>query len=380
MLANDYKIKFLSQKAQIVLFNEKGRLLETCNTLIDVQSYKDRSLYDVFAFLESIQSSLIELGKEGGELYFPRVEVLYNQKEWVFDFIFKRQVEDLSTIVWIIQDLTSQYKYLYHVQKERNESIIQQELLEHKQKSVLLQKEIEYLNKFYQLKINYFSKFSHDIKIPVREINGITYFLKKHINTEEGKEYLASLETTTTNLHKMIVNLLELANLSQNKLFFDKKEFLLKELVNNIVNSFKYSTTKQQVPIHIHIDPDVPIYLHGDDVRLSQILYNLLSNALKFTTVGMVKLNVITEKQEENNWILRFEVIDTGKGIPKKSLSSIFTPYHKLNGNNVQETSGTGLGLTIVKELVESQGGIVKVSSEVDKGSTFSFTLPFACA
>ncbi|MEZ4885507.1 MAG: hypothetical protein R3E32_12315 [Chitinophagales bacterium] len=121
------KTAYLSDKVQVVLFSNEGILIDTCNTLLNILSLKNKSLWDTFPMLESIESVLSILRIEDGEMYFPRVELLFNDKNWLFDFIFYRHPKKSNMLVWILQDFTKHYEYLRIVQQERNEAIAKEE-------------------------------------------------------------------------------------------------------------------------------------------------------------------------------------------------------------------------------------------------------------
>jgi len=121
------KTAYLSNKVQIVLFSNEGILLDTCNTLLDILPLKDQSLWEAFPMLESIEVMLASLKIENEEMYFPRVELTFNDKHWLFDFTFYRHPKQVHTIVWVLQDFTQHYEYLRVIQQERNEAIANQE-------------------------------------------------------------------------------------------------------------------------------------------------------------------------------------------------------------------------------------------------------------
>ncbi|MGB1243018.1 MAG: hypothetical protein ACPG49_10885 [Chitinophagales bacterium] len=121
------KTAYLSSKAQIVLFSNEGILLDTCNTLLDIIPLKNQNLWEVFPMLESIEVMLSSLQIENEEMYFPRVELTFKDKHWLFDFTFYRHSEQANTIVWILQDFTQHYEYLRIIQQERNEAIANKE-------------------------------------------------------------------------------------------------------------------------------------------------------------------------------------------------------------------------------------------------------------
>ena len=118
---------YLANKVQVVLFDGKGTLQDTCNSLLDILPLKDESLWDSFPMLESIESILNELSIEDGEMYFPRVELTFDNRNWLFDFVFYRHPKQEDTIVWVLQDFTQHYEHLRIIQQERNEAIAKKE-------------------------------------------------------------------------------------------------------------------------------------------------------------------------------------------------------------------------------------------------------------
>lgn len=135
MTAKEYKVKYLLQKMQVVQFTRAGVLIDSCDALLDISSFKNENLYRVFSFLESLQSVISELTPANGDLCFPRMEIVYRGEELALDFILKVNEENDDIIIWIIQDLTSQYKHLFNIQQERNEVWIQQHFMDNKNHS-----------------------------------------------------------------------------------------------------------------------------------------------------------------------------------------------------------------------------------------------------
>jgi len=238
-----------------------------------------------------------------------------------------------------------------------------------------LKEEISRLKKLGQMKQDYFSKVTHDIKLPLTEIVGTTYMLKNNISEEKRKQYVQSLGESATSLDKMLRDLLEFSKIESKKLKQDAQPFLLEQILTNIVSTFDYKCSVKNVPIMLELDPAIPPFLQGDSHWLRRIIYNLLDNALKFTEVGRIELRVRLTELETKNCKIEVAVSDTGIGIPEEKLGSIFQAYEQVNAKDA--TRGFGLGLNIVQQLVELSGGGIHVESVVNQGTTFRLCMPY---
>jgi len=189
--------------------------------------------------------------------------------------------------------------------------------------------------------------------------------------------YLESLQFSGNYLTNFINDILEINKIESNKAQIENIPFNLKELLENIKNSLKELAKDNSNSFKFEIDSNIPDYLIGDPTKLSQILLNLINNALKFTHQGSVIVIAKLSSLEDKKAKLFFEVTDTGIGIPEDKLESIFDSFSQGSIGINRKYGGTGLGLTIVKKLVETLGGNIKLESIVDKGSSFTFQLPF---
>lgn len=233
-----------------------------------------------------------------------------------------------------------------------------------------LRKQNEIAEERDQLRGQLLTTVSHEMRTPMNAIMGLVDLLLKDDLSEEQLSYLTSVKSSSEHLLRMINDILELQ-----KIHFDIKleegSFDLHDTLMNLIN-IQYSTVKD-VSIAINIDKNVPRFIVGDQKRLNQILINLVSNAFKFTEKGEVIIRVKTLEQEEDNVKLGFEVEDTGIGMPADKLESIFDPFVRVRDTNKKFYPGIGLGLSIVNKIVKLMKGEISVTSELDKGSTFSF-------
>lgn len=223
----------------------------------------------------------------------------------------------------------------------------------------------------------FLSTVSHELRTPLNAINGITHLLLEEKPKKSQMNYLSSLKFSGDYLTKFINEILEINKIDSNKLEIEYINFNLKQLLANIQNSLKELASVNNNKFNLEIDAAIPDYLIGDPTKLSQIMMNLINNALKFTKNGSVSVIAKLDSLEEKNATLYFEVIDTGIGIPADKLQSVFDSFSQGSIEINRKYGGTGLGLTIVKKLIKILGGRINLKSIVGKGSTFSFTLQF---
>jgi len=213
---------------------------------------------------------------------------------------------------------------------------------------------------------------SHEMRTPMNAIMGLVDLLLGEDLKEEQLSYLASVKNSSEHLLKMINDILQLQKI-QFDIELEEATFDLHDMLMNLIN-IQYSTAKN-VAIDIKINPNIPRFVYGDQKRLNQVLINLVSNSLKFTEEGSVTIlvNLIDNKEGELN--LKFEVQDTGIGIPEDKLDTIFDPFVRVRDTQKKFYPGIGLGLSIVKTIISLMKGDISVTSELDKGSNFSFNV-----
>ena len=226
-------------------------------------------------------------------------------------------------------------------------------------------------------KSTFLSNMSHEIRTPMNAILGLTELLlykKLDVNTIEN---LKAIQFSANNLLTIINDILDFSKIEAGKLSFEIQAFDLLHVLEDLNRSVSVSATAKNLVYEVNMSGAIPKYLKGDSVRLSQILLNLLGNSVKFTQTGKVKLTVDVLNETETDLVLEFKVSDTGIGIPKDQMQSIFHSFSRVESPQKYKTQGTGLGLSITKHLVEMQMGQIRVDSQVGKGSTFTFFLPY---
>lgn len=230
-----------------------------------------------------------------------------------------------------------------------------------------------------ELKSNFSETVSHELRTPLHGVIGLTSILisdEKENLSPKGREYLDSLKFSGDYLLNLINDVLQISKVDAKKLQLENTPFDFKFLISNLTSSFQYLLDKNEVKLNINVDNNIPRILIGDAVRLSQIIINLVGNAIKFTQKGEVNLRLILQELQGNEVSILFEVEDTGIGIPEDKQSEIFEKFTQITSNSSSK-GGTGLGLPIVKELLLLHNSQINLTSKEGKGSKFWFTIQF---
>ncbi len=238
-------------------------------------------------------------------------------------------------------------------------------------------KDAEELLRAQKAKELFLANISHEIRTPINGIAGMADLLSQNPSAEDQTLYLKAIKTAAENLKVIINDILDLASIESGKLKFEKINFNLDKTIRSLVDTFRLQSQEKGIKLQYHKDPNIPSVYIGDPVRLNQILINLISNALKFTHQGSITVTVNLDKIIHKEYFLKFEIKDTGIGIPKSKLKTIFESFSQADASVTRKYGGTGLGLTIVRQLVQMQHGSIKVVSEENQGSVFTVVIPY---
>jgi signal transduction histidine kinase len=237
-----------------------------------------------------------------------------------------------------------------------------------------LQKALERVSELSQLKANFISNISHELRTPLTHIKGYLELLSSeslgHVNDEQRHALQVSQQSTTA-LESLIEDLIMVSLVSRGELSIKQEEVDIRRLTNLVIKSAAEKAAKRGVTLHASIDEDVPP-VQADSQKIAWVLNQLIDNGIKFTPQdGRVVVGVRREGQN----LVVVSVADTGVGIPADRLDDAFEPFHQLDGSSTRRYSGTGLGLSLVREIVEAHGSMIEVQSIEGRGSTFRFPL-----
>ena len=227
------------------------------------------------------------------------------------------------------------------------------------------------------LKEVFLANMSHEIRTPLNAIIGFTDILQKSDIGEQEREYLDMIKKAGENLSAIINDILEISKIEAGMIDFEKRPLSVKEILKSLNAMLAQKAKEKNIELVFECNNNVPDILLGDPTRLTQILINLIGNAIKFTPKGRVEVFVKLLKSENERYLLEFLIKDTGIGISKDKLQYIFQRFRQAESNTTRKYGGSGLGLSISEQLIKLQGGEITVKSLPNVGSTFIFTLPY---
>ncbi|MBF0377858.1 MAG: PAS domain S-box protein [Desulfamplus sp.] len=302
--------------------------------------------------------------------YFTNLwNTILNGKEWKGEFVNKKKNGE---IYWeaasISPVLDENGKILYFVAMKEDITArkkIMEELKAAKQKAEAAT----------QAKSDFLATMSHEIRTPMNAIMGMSHLMMDTKLNDIQYGYLSNIQSAADSLLTIINDILDLSKIEAGKMEFEAVEFEWNQIIEKIFNVLKFTANEKKLELIYSFGKDIPQFMIGDPTRVSQVLMNLISNAVKYTPQGEVAVHTELMGEDENTITLNVTIKDTGIGISESKISSLFTPFTQADSSTTRKYGGTGLGLVIAKRIVNKMGGDIEVQSVLGKGSTFSFNI-----
>jgi signal transduction histidine kinase/CheY-like chemotaxis protein/HPt (histidine-containing phosphotransfer) domain-containing protein len=341
------------------IYSKQEKFEEACRYYQLYNNYKDSVINENTNFNISRLQTEIDIQRKNREIAL----LTKNTAEQTLEISTKNNQRDYLIILVVITLIA--FVVVFYLYRDRKKAAIE----------ILKAKTIA--EKAKEAQEQFLANTSHEIRTPMNGIIGMTSHLMNTSLDRQQKEYISVIKESSNNLLSIINELLDLSKIMAKKILFDKQPFDLEMIIKNMVHLLEFRATEKNTSLTFIIEPAVPKIIIGDAVRLNQILLNLVENSVKFTQDGEIEIYVGLLNENDDTISLKFNVKDTGIGIPEEKLNMIFENFTQVNSKTTRKYGGTGLGLSISKQLVEQQDGSMFVESKVNVGSTFSFTLDF---
>ena len=346
----------------IVITNRKQRILMVNDAFIQQTGYQRNQV------LGRRPGELLYSGKHHETDYDALKQCLKAGLPWRGRFINRRAdgQEFISAAnIWPIRNDQDEITNFLAIQEDITEQVrIAEELVKAKQDAEQATK----------AKGEFLANMSHEIRTPMNAIIGFTEMLLRDVSTPKHKDRLKKIHLSAGHLLQLINDILDMSKIDAKKMQLNPEPFRLSDVVDSVIGQVSLKADEQHDVLLICIDPALPSVVIGDALRLKQCLINFAGNAVKFTQGGAVKIVLRLERESEDGLLIRFSVEDTGIGIAPDVLARLFTAFEQADASTTRRFGGTGLGLTLTKQLAELMGGAVGVESAPGLGSTFWFT------
>ncbi|MCB0209952.1 MAG: response regulator [Anaerolineae bacterium] len=373
-LARNSVLKELSEKkasmlSQAVENSPSLAMITDSNGFIEYVNPKFTELtgYDA---AEVIGKNASELGDQSQEEEQKMWQALVEGNIWRGTFLNKKKNGGLYWELASIASIKDTYGQIIHYVK------VSEDITERKTMEDALRQAKEEAEAASQAKSEFLANMSHEIRTPMNGVIGMTELALSTSLTTEQRDYLTTVQSSAETLLSLLNDILDLSKIEAGRLKLETVSFNLWKTIEKTIDLLVPRALEKQLELILNIDPDIPLGVEGDPLRIRQVLVNLIGNAIKFTDQGEIIVQVQKQREDDQTVTLRCAVIDTGMGIPVDKLGQIFESFSQADNSITRQFGGTGLGLTISKQLVQMMGGDIWVESQMGQGSTFYFTLP----
>ena len=356
MRLKDLKLSYQAQQTQFITINNFGVVIESDNVLFSIVS--NSNISNIHPFFESILETLSSFDN----LSFSCVYLEIKKTDFICDIEIKKVKSDFYII--IVTDFSKHYDSFKSLVQSRNETTLKSDILAIRNK-LLREKEV-FKNKF-------IANFSHEVKAPIASIISFSSLSKDTKLRSDQKVYLDIITSSGFHLNSVINDILDISKIETGKLEIKSELFNFAKLIEQLSIKYKLKCIDKKLEFDVKLDQSIPTFIESDKTRIRQIIQNLLDNAIKFTSSGSVSLEIKNIYRRAQNLKLSIIVKDTGTGINEKDYDTIFQSFNRLE--NSIDIEGVGLGLTIVKEIVELMKGDLHIESEINKGTAFTINI-----
>ncbi|KAA5827565.1 response regulator [Algibacter amylolyticus] len=345
------KEKIINKRFQFIDISRNGIINESENNLFFLE--KGTSIFEAHTFFEAISYYFEQ--EAGNSHHLTCVNFEIKGVTGIYDIDIDILEDNL---IFMFLDLTSHYKSSQILSQERNESVIEGQILKEKE----------------AFKNIFLANTSHELRTPLATIMGFTSILHRSSLTLDQLHNLNIIKGSCEQLKRVVDDILDISSIEMGQLKINNSRFDTTSFFKNLEFVYTVKSSEKNLKCSIVIDKKLPQFIDGDKLRLRQVLGNLLDNAINYTDKGAIKLIVKVDTTENDNVCVDFKVSDTGIGINKKDIHTIFESFERVNNKN---NKGTGLGLAIVKKLVILMEGNIEVKSTPSKGTAFNVKLNF---
>lgn len=384
---NELKMTIDLALESYALKNNNHRLLETLRTIYDNTTDMIAVLEPDGCFRDCNASVKSILGFEPEEMKGKLLIELADQDDKVIiDNAFKKGLENNGSLQTLQLKMVDKHNTTKEVELKATflhnapnlKGIIAniRDITEQK-RNLELELENEVALRSGKQKEQFLANMSHEIRTPMNAIKGMTNLVLQSELNEAQTKYLNAIKQSSDNLLVIINDILDFSKIEAGKIEFEEIDFRISDVLDGVYNTMRFKAEEKSLNLDIKIGNDVPKVLKGDPVRLNQIILNLVGNAIKFTEKGGVNITCDLVEKTGGKATIKVEVRDSGIGISQDKIASVFESFSQASSDTTRKFGGTGLGLTISKQLVELQGGTIGLTSVLGEGTTFTFSIPF---